>query len=89
MKLPIQSQPVMRSVSSVRISAGLMSGVTASECGSECAWAVAGCAATAPFGYGAVASCLIGIGATSCRDCVWEILKSGPGCGGPGQRPCL
>ena len=71
MKLPIQAQPVMRNVSSVRISAALISGVTASECDmSTCGWAIAACAPAVFGGPTGVAGCLIGLGAGGCVDCV-------------------
>ena len=75
MELPIQARPVMRNVSSVRISEVLMSGVTASECDmNNCGWALGACAATSIFGPGAVAACLIGAAGLDCRDCVEKLI---------------
>jgi hypothetical protein len=76
MKLPIQARPIMRSVNSVRISDALMRGVTASECNSECGWAVGACAASAVLGPAAVAGCLIAMGGTTCRDCVGAAIDN-------------
>lgn len=78
MKLPIQAHPIMRSMSSVRISDALINGVTSSGCDvTSCGWAIAACVATAPFGAPAVAACLIGLGALDCRDCIWETIQAG------------
>ena len=74
MNVPMQARPIMRSVSSARISNARMSGITASDCNSECGWAMGACAASIPLGPNAVAGCLISVGATSCRDCIGELM---------------
>jgi hypothetical protein len=94
MKLPIQAQPVMRNVSSVKIYENQAKYVNASGCDSECGWMVAACTPAAIGGYGAYFACLGAavIGIPSCRDCVsifaekyWEVIMTppciGPGCG--------
>lgn len=74
MNVPMQARPIMRSVSSARISDARMSGITASDCNSECGWAMGACAASIALGPNAVAGCLISVGATSCRDCIGELM---------------
>lgn len=75
MKSPNQARPIMRSVRSVRRS-DTLSSVTASECDmSKCGPAIGACAFSAPFGPGAVAACLGGVGVTGCRDCIGEAMQ--------------
>lgn len=76
MKLPIQAQSVMRTVSPIRVSSGLMSGVTASECNrSACGWAMLQCIPAMAGGPLGVAECLIALGAAGCQNCIPEMFS--------------
>ena len=84
MKLPIQARPILRSVSSAKISDALMNGVTASCNVGECGWIAGACVGTAiaaglaggPAAAAAAGStCLAATTMTSpdCRPCVPEL----------------
>lgn len=77
MNLPVQAQPVLRSVSNTKIAMNLTNTVMASGCSRwkriGCASAVAACAATcaAPgVGWAVCSSCFAGLGMGSCIDCL-------------------
>jgi hypothetical protein len=93
MQLPIQARPIVRGVSSAKISRALMSGVTASEgCDwGKCGWMLPVCLVATPGGPLAVAGCLTAIAGTECRDCIGEMVNNlmsgagGHGGGAPGR----
>lgn len=82
MKLPIQSRPIMRSVSSTKIFDALMSGVTASECNwGECGWIVGACTGAGLGGF--VLGSVPGA-AAAVSGCIATTILTSPDC-----RPCI
>lgn len=78
MKLPIQARPIMRSVSSVRISHSLMSGVTSSECNmTNCGVYMGVCGISALGGPVPFSACMVALGGITCRDCISNLI-TGP-----------
>lgn len=78
MKLPIQAQPAMRNLNSIRKPCVLINGVAASDCSADCAWIIGPCIPSIVGGPGALTSCLLlGAGFDShCRDCVGELVNT-------------
>lgn len=89
MKLPIQAQPVSRTVSSTMLAKKATNAVGASWSCSECALSFVQCGWAAMDGPKPFRDCLVGLGAEGCADCNAEvvdwIIRNGGG--GGRERP--